>query len=169
MRRALPCALVALAACTSGGGIVDAPPPPARPPFSVERDHVRDDAGRAVILTGANVSSGHKQKPYFDFHRPEDFARMRTDWGMNSMRLLVLWAAVEPQKGAYDDAYLAALEERVAWAEQAGLLVVLDMHQDLYGEGFTMPGWGYTIGDGAPVWSCPNDHQPSHDRTVGSQ
>jgi endoglycosylceramidase len=56
------------------------------------------------------------------------------------------WAAVEPQPGVYNDAYLDAVAERLGWADDAGLTVVLDMHQDIYGEGF-----GF---DGAPRWTC---------------
>ncbi|HSQ62554.1 MAG TPA: cellulase family glycosylhydrolase [Polyangiaceae bacterium] len=123
--------------CSSG------PPPP----FSVQGGFLRDADGRAVILHGANVSGHHKWSPYFDFHQPADFARMRDEWGMNSMRLLTTWAAIEPQRGVFDEAYLSALEQRVEWAEAAGILVVVDMHQDLYGEGFLG-------GDGAPLWTC---------------
>jgi endoglycosylceramidase len=142
MRRLLaPLLLLALGlipgACSSG------PPPP----FSVQGGFLRDADGRALILHGANVSGRHKWTPYFDFHQPADITRMRDEWGMNSMRLLTTWAAVEPQRGVFDDAYLAALEERVAWAEAADILVVVDMHQDLYGEGFAG-------GDGAPAWTC---------------
>src|SRR5207247_9164568 len=73
-------------------------------------------------------------------------AGLRRDPGMGSVRLLTTWAAIEPQRGAYDAAYLDALRVRLDWAQAAGLRVVLDMHQDLYGEGFG--------GDGAPRWTC---------------
>jgi endoglycosylceramidase len=108
---------------------------------------VRDVDGRAVVLRGANVAGRHKSPPYFDFHGAADFAHMRAAWGMNAVRFLVTWAAVEPAQGTFDDAYLAALREKVQAASDAGLLVFLDMHQDLYGEGFSG-------GDGAPAWTC---------------
>jgi endoglycosylceramidase len=116
-------------------------------PWHTSGDFLRDRSGRAVVLRGVNV--GAKHAPWFDFQGPSDFARIRKDWGMNSVRLLVLWAAVEPQKGQYDDAYLDALADRVRWASDANLAVVLDMHQDVYGEGFAVGG-----GDGAPLWTC---------------
>lgn len=56
------------------------------------------------------------------------------------------WAAIEPTPGRYDEAYLDAVATRLRWAHDAGLSVVLDMHQDIYGEGF-----GF---DGAPRWAC---------------
>jgi len=68
---------------------------------------------------------------------------------MNSIRFLMTWAAIEPQKGVYDDAYLDAVATRIEWAKAANLLVVLDMHDDVYGEGFVKGG-----GDGAPMWTC---------------
>jgi endoglycosylceramidase len=108
---------------------------------------IRDPEGRAVILRGANVSGRHKEPPYFDFHGPADYARMRTEWGMNSVRYLVSWAALEPEQGAYNQAYLEELHRRVMEATGAGLLVFLDLHQDLYGEGFAG-------GNGMPRWMC---------------
>jgi len=110
---------------------------------------IRDDEGRALLLRGMNLAGGHKSAPYFSFHTLEDFKRVRDDWGMNSVRFLITWAAVEPEQGVFDDAYLDALAERMDWAREAGLLVVLDMHQDVYGEGFVSGG-----GDGAPRWTC---------------
>lgn len=108
---------------------------------------LRDPEGRAVILRGVNFAGAHKTAPYFGFHQPEDLVRLRDDWGFNSVRFLIVWAAIEPEPGVYDHAYLDAVAERVAWARDAGLLVVLDMHQDLFGEGFLG-------GDGAPLWAC---------------
>lgn len=126
----------------------DSGPPP---PFYVKDGFLRDSDGRALVLHGANVSGKNKWAPYLDYQQQPDIARMATDWGMNAMRLVTVWAAIEPQKGVFDDAYLSALEERVAWAEAAGIMVVVDMHQDLYGEGFAG-------GDGAPKWTCDPSH-----------
>ena len=65
---------------------------------------------------------------------------MRDAWGMNAVRFLVLWAGVEPSYGQYDDAYIEGIAQRIEWARDANLLVVLDMHQDVYGEGFSNGG-----------------------------
>src|SRR6185503_4615431 len=83
--------------------------------------------------------------------------RLSTDWGMNSIRFLIIWAAIEPEKGVYDASYLDAVAERMDWARDAGLSVVLDMHQDLYGEGFQ--------GDGAPRWTCDEAHYAAYTPT----
>ena len=119
------------------------------PGFTVQKGFLRDRDGRALILRGMNLSGEHKQAPYFSFHTLPDYQRLRSPWGMNAVRFLITWAAVEPAKGQYDEAYLDALAERMDWAREAGLLVVLDMHQDVYGEGFANGG-----GDGAPRWTC---------------
>jgi endoglycosylceramidase len=148
MIRAVTVVLLALVACGDNRVPDERDGGPDR--WHVARGHLRDASGRAVILRGANVSSVHKSPPYFDFHRLEDFQRMRTEWGMNSVRFLIEWAALEPEDGVYDPDYLDAVAERIDWAGQAGLLVILDMHQDLYGEGFG--------GNGAPRWSCEQTH-----------
>lgn len=129
--------------------------PPA-PPYAVRDGFVRDVDGRALILRGVNLSGMHKNAPYLAFHQPEDFARVRDELGMNTLRFLIEWAAVEPERGAYDDAYLDDVRERMDWARDAGLLVVLDMHQDLFGEGFVG-------GNGAPRWTCDQQHYDDYE------
>lgn len=126
------------------------PPGTSEPGWGVSGGHLRDRSGRAVILRGVNLSGVNKQKPYLGFHQPADYTRLRAQWGMNAIRFLVTWAAVEPEKGQYDQAYLDQVVRRMDWARQAGLVVVLDMHQDVYGEGFG--------GDGAPRWTCDEAH-----------
>jgi endoglycosylceramidase len=115
-------------------------------PRRVHDGFLHDAEGRALIMRGVNLSGAQKYAPYLDDKTPADYARLRTDWGFNSVRFLMTWAAVEPQPGVYNDAYLDAVGERLRWAEDVGLTVVLDMHQDIYGEGF-----GF---DGAPRWTC---------------
>lgn len=136
-----------VASSPSNGTVAGAP---VSGPWKVADGFIRAADGRAVIPRGVNLSGQHKLPPYFGFHQAPDFARVRNDWGMNSIRFVMTWAAIEPQKGVYDDAYLDKVAERMAWAKAANLLVILDMHQDVWGEGFAAGG-----GDGAPVWTCP--------------
>lgn len=154
-------ALLLGAACSSSapGDAVSATPEAGPSGWHVASGFLRDDAGRVVMLRGANVSGANKSKPYFDFQREPDLEKLR-DWGMTSMRFLVLWAAIEPEKGVYDDAYLDAVADRIGWAKQAGINVVLDMHQDLYGEGFG--------GDGAPRWTCDEAHYKAYVPSAGA-
>lgn len=115
---------------------------------------VRDPEGRATVLRGVNIANAHKRPPYFGFHTEADFARVRREWGMNAIRYLVVWAAIEPERDRYDEAYLDAVSERIEWAERSGLQVIIDMHQDVYGEGFG--------GDGAPRWTCDEALYAAH-------
>ncbi|HTM21513.1 MAG TPA: cellulase family glycosylhydrolase [Kofleriaceae bacterium] len=133
-----------LGACSGGGD-------PCRGKVQVCDGHIRDADGRALILRGVNLAGAHKWAPYFGFQEQADYARVRTDWGLNAARFLLVWAAVEPEQGQYDDDYLDQVALRLQWAHDAGLSVILDMHQDLYGEGFTG-------GDGAPRWTCDSAH-----------
>ncbi|HEX8794567.1 MAG TPA: cellulase family glycosylhydrolase [Polyangiaceae bacterium] len=141
MRRLALTLLIATAIACDGSGNAHT--------WSVRAGFIRDAQGRAVVLRGANVSGKQKQAPWFDFHGPADFGRMRNEWGMNGVRFVMQWAALEPQNGTYDDAYLDAVAERIGWMRDADLQVVLDMHQDVYGIGFAEGG-----GDGAPLWTC---------------
>ena len=147
-------ASAALLSCGSSSQSPSKPVDPAAGTFHVRDGFVRDPQGRTVILRGVNLAGAHKSPPYFGFHQPDDYVRVSRDWGMNALRFLVVWAAIEPQKGVYDDAYLDAVAQRMDWARDAGLLVVLDMHQDVYGEGFG-------VGDGAPKWTCDASHYAS--------
>jgi len=136
-------AVALVAACGDSG-------PSGPDSWHVSDGLLRDDDGRAVTLRGANVSNRHKTPPYFDYHQAEDYARLRDDFSMNSVRFLIEWQALEPERGVYDQTYLDAVAERIATIESQGLFVILDMHQDLYGEGFG--------GNGAPAWTCDQSY-----------
>jgi hypothetical protein len=75
----------------------------------------------------------------------EHLARIR-GWGMNCLRLLTTWEAVEHAgPGKYDTAYLDYFEEVTRRAGKHGLQVFVDFHQDVWSR---MSG-----GDGAPGWT----------------
>lgn len=143
---------VALAFGGCGGGGSGEPPDAGPPPevctggYHVCRGHLRDADGRALVLRGVNLSGRQKAPPYIDVFTAADYAALRTQWGMTGIRFILTWSAVEPTDGGFDTAYLDELATRVQWAADAGLGVILDMHQDVYGEGF-----GF---DGAPGWTC---------------
>lgn len=158
MRWILPL-VVALAACSHSAS---SPPPPQQQPSSwhVSGGFVRDPQGRAVVMRGVNMSGQNKSAPYLGSQTADDYQRVRRSFGMNAVRFLLLWAAIEPQPGQYDDAYLDKVAERMKWATDADLLVVLDMHRDVYGEGFASGG-----GDGAPRWTCDASNYAGFTRT----
>jgi endoglycosylceramidase len=141
---------------------VDIPEPlPAEPPgpgFHRDGGYFNDELGRALVLHGINVSNYTKSAAdRMSWHGPEDFVSLAAT-GLNSIRLLVVWAALMPEEGKIEQAYLDALGERVDWAHEAGLLVILDMHQDLFGYGFG--------GNGAPLWACPEEKYAAYQPTT---
>lgn len=105
---------------------------------------LRDDDDRIVLLRGANVSGRSKTPPFLPLTNTGDLDRLAA-WGMNAIRLLVTWEGIEPERGAYDDRYLAAIEGLARAAGERGLHVIVDFHQDLFSRDYG--------GDGAPRWA----------------
>lgn len=129
--------------------------------------HFIDEAGRRLNLRGVNLAGSSKMPLGSSSHDAEAFspgrvasfvgrpfpleeadrelARIR-DWGFGFVRLLVLWEGLEGKApGLYDEAYLDYLGAVVKKAAARGLLVLLDLHQDIWGRP--------TGGDGAPLWT----------------
>lgn len=111
---------------------------------------VRDEQGRALILRGVNVESSSKTRAnnYLPASGLES-QNLLAQWGWNSVRFLVTWAAIEPTEGTYDEAYLDEVELWLDYYAAHQIHVTLDMHQDLYAEAFG--------GDGAPDWAVFTD------------
>ncbi|HWV83919.1 MAG TPA: cellulase family glycosylhydrolase [Capillimicrobium sp.] len=146
--------LIAVAAVLALG----APPALAAPAFPLEGSGrwLVDAQGRTVILHGVNMVA--KRPPY----APDalgfgaDDARFLAANGFNTVRLGVIYAAVEPQPGIYDDAYLDRIERTVDQLGREGIAVLLDFHQDLYSERFQGEGW--------PDWAVIDDGLPAEPR-----
>jgi endoglycosylceramidase len=102
-----------------------------------------DEDGRQILLHGANYMG--MEFGWFN-HQPEDFVRMAA-WGFNVVRLPIAWAYLEPEPGVWDDTYLTdVVAPVVQYANDAGLRVILDMHQ-----------WQWCApcgGNGIPPWIC---------------
>jgi len=124
--------------------------------------YLTDDQGRSLILHGVNVSGHSKGESGLppDWFDRDQALRLSRDWGFNHTRYLLFWARIEEQgPGIYEEAYLDAVEERLDWLADAGVHVILDMHQDV---------WGPFAGDlghiegsnGAPEWATITDGQP---------
>ncbi len=149
----IPVLLLSCTAPSPEGGTVDTAADSGAAPVAIpDRVHladgfIRDAEGRALVLRGVNVSNASKDPStgFYGWAEAADFQAL-ADWGFDSVRLLTFWEAIEPEPGVIDDAYLDGLVARVQMARDAGLYVVLDMHQDLFGRGFG--------DDGAPAWAC---------------
>lgn len=110
---------------------------------------IRDASGRQVILNGINLY-GH---PWGGFSPSSDDFRTIRDWGFTCVRLVMFWSRLEPQPGAYDEAAFAEIDTCITLAERLGLMVILDLHQDLWGG--PIPG-----SRGAPDWTILNPALP---------
>jgi hypothetical protein len=136
--------------------------------LTIRGERFVDAAGRHVLLRGVNLG-GDCKVPFpnggtnfpsdFCDHRDvsfvgrpfplaeadEHFGRLKA-WGMNCLRLLTTWEAVEHAgPGKYDTEYLDYFAEVARRAGDYGLYVFIDFHQDVWSR---MSG-----GDGAPGWT----------------
>ena len=65
--------------------------------------------------------------------------------GLSAVRVGIIWKALEPEPGVFNDAYLASIESTVNMLGSHGIVSLLDFHQDMYNERFQ--------GEGAPDWA----------------
>lgn len=112
-----------------------------------------DQSGRVVILHGINMVA--KRPPYqpsaLGFGR--DDGRFLARNGFNTVRLGLIYGAVEPEPGRYDRAYIKRSRSTELSLARQGIFTMVDFHQDLYNERFSgegWPGWA-TVDDGLPA------------------
>ena len=128
-----------------------------------------DETGRTRILHGANLSGSSKvpTNPLGYSHLPnnldekrsvsfigrpfpleeadEHFGRLK-HWGLDFLRFLVPWEAIEHDgPGIYDEAYLDYLEAVLEKALEYEIDLFIDPHQDVWSR--------FSGGDGAPAWT----------------
>jgi endoglycosylceramidase len=114
-----------------------------------------NSAGQVVILHGVNEV--YKLPPYLPSASGfgEDDAEFLAANGFNVVRLGVIWAAVEPEPGVIDTAYLASIKQTVQTLADNGIYTIVDMHQDNYSTTFG--------GEGAPTWATQTVGLPNPD------
>lgn len=148
MRRAVPLALLLAAAC--GDDLTE----PRTTPLWSDGVHLRDADGRIAVLRGINARVEGVFDVTFDDGRiplepippltADDCRRMRA-LGLDLLRLPINWSGIEPERDVFDEEYLARVDAAIACAADAGLFVIVDLHQDAYSK---------EIGeDGAPLWA----------------
>ncbi len=141
-------------------------------PLHVQDQRIVDTSGRQVLLRGANVNA-------LGEYAQEDPAAEPTapltdaDWdamaanGFSAIRLIMSWSLLEPERGEVDEDYVAEVRDAVELANDHGMYVVLDVHQDAWGMQSATPddepcppGTAPSVGwDGAPEWATITDGQ----------
>src|SRR5829696_110037 len=114
---------------------------------------ITDAKGRVAILHGVNMVN--KRPPYTPSATGfgDDDAAFLRRHGFNTVRLGLIYKAVEPSPGSYDDAYLSQIAATEAELARHGVFSQLDFHQDMYNERFQGEGW--------PDWAVQDDGLPN--------
>ena len=99
--------------------------------------------GKQVLFNGINVVCKDKKSGYLFPNLAKSFQSFH-EMGFNLIRFGIFWDGVEPQPGVYDMEYLKKVKDTIQLAQKYGLYVMVDMHQDLFGQKFA---------DGAPDWA----------------
>ena len=147
-RRSLGLACVLLAMVTAGA----ANAAPTLPLGHSDR-WITDAGGRVVVVHGINMV--YKLPPYYPDAAGfgDDDAAFLAQIGFNAVRVGVIWKALEPSPGVYNDAYLAHIASTVKTLARHGVLALLDFHQDMFNERFQ--------GEGAPDWAVQDGGLPN--------
>jgi len=120
------------------------------PDISVSGQQFVDEHGRVRVFHGLNYTIG-KHGRTADILDDEFFAICAAK-GFNVLRLGVTWLELEPEPDVYNEDLLTALDAVFDAAENHGVYLFLEIHQDLYGR--AAAGYG---GVGAPDWACLTD------------
>lgn len=160
-----------------GPKILRSPDPGGFPEFCTSAPmHLRasgrflvNDCGKIVVLHGVNAVA--KRTPYVPDATQltaADVSNMAA-LGFNSVRLGIIWKGLEPCKvgsagcSGYDERYLDRIAEIVEQLGSAGIYVLLDFHQDLYGDAQDLRCLTFFTcdfhGEGAPDWATNNDNK----------
>ncbi|OAA41277.1 cellulase [Metarhizium rileyi] len=120
-----------------------------------ETHQIVDEFGRTRFFHGTNVVM--KEPPWY---RPfewvpgvssfgkQDVLNLH-DLGLNIVRLGHSWAGAEPVRGQYNQTFLDTMKKQVKMAEDHGLYVLVDVHQDVLA--------GQLCGHGVPDWFVKQD------------
>jgi endoglycosylceramidase len=138
-------------------GMLAGQPPSASTDISTTGSWLTNSAGQVVISHGLyEVDKVPPFEPSATGFGDDDAAFLTAN-GFNVVQLGIIWAAVEPEPGVFNDAYLASIAQTVQTLASHGIYTMLNMHQDLYSSTFG--------GEGAPAWAVqagglPNPQEP---------
>lgn len=128
-------------------------PSPSKKLLKTEQGRFVDKAGRTVILRGVNAPSDAKVPPFDKLNAPT-FLDPLPEFGLNTIRLLFTWEALESERCHYDQTYMEYYEQVIEWAAERKLYVIVDFHQDAYSR-WSLGG----CGEGFPKWSVTEQAQ----------
>lgn len=120
-----------------------------------------DSQGRAVIIHGMNYvkkspttlpDGSTTLDPAADGFGDKDLQWLQ-DNGFNGLRLGIEDYGVEPQPGAFDESYIAAIASMATKSVTHGLYPLIDFHEDDYSPDFAS-------GNGLPAWMVQDDGLP---------
>jgi len=150
-----------------------------------DRTYIRDKLGRYLYFNGVNLADtklAMTTTPVSYVGRPipekkaDEFYKKLQGLGFNSVRFLVSWEGIEHDgPGKYDTEYLDYIRRMVKKANDYGIWVLIDFHQDIFSRGMFVkfnhhpkgvepgslesqvlslfePYDDRIQGDGAPVW-----------------
>ena len=118
---------------------------------------IRDGNGRQVILRAMNVTAlqdNYLVNPNLPSGAPvtnTDLAQMQA-MGTNSIRLVISWSALEPQRGHLSTGYVKKIKDIVSRAANYGIYTIIDMHND---------GWSKYVSTRRGA-KCPRGLRPTH-------
>jgi hypothetical protein len=138
--------------------------------ISTKNGWFTDASGRVMILHGINLGGSSKvpfapEQPthikdgFFEKARTVSFVnrpfplnkasthfKRLSQWGFKFIRLIITWEAIEHEgPGIYDEDYLNYIVDIVSQADEHGINIFIDPHQDVWSR--------FTGGDGAPLWT----------------
>jgi endoglycosylceramidase len=128
--------------------------PPVSTVLHADGRYLRDAQGAVVLLRGLNVAGDSKVPPF----RPIDDPKLLDPlpgWGVNVVRLLFTWEALEAERGVYDETYLRYYEGVLDALHARGIRAIVDVHQDAFSR-FATDG----CGEGMPKWALSPDVLP---------
>lgn len=140
-RTALAVLAALVLAVLSPRSVADTPPEP----LGHAGRWITDATGRVIIPRGVSMVS--KFPPYTPAAAGfgEKDALLLEREGFNVVRVGVIYSAVEPFPGHYNEAYLSSIRSTVELLQQHGIMSLIDFHQDGWGPAFHT--------DGFPIWA----------------
>jgi endoglycosylceramidase len=117
--------------------------------------YLSDGSGRWLLLRGvdSNALVQYSDQPGCSYQETvpltgSDISEMAA-LGFDFLRLAISWSRLEPEPGQFSSGYLGQITQVMSWARDAGIDVLVDMHQDRYNRNL----WCGQEVDGAPDWA----------------